>query len=132
MEPRRHPATAQRADRIWAEASVEHRIPFPRSTTPTACGTRPELFFPDGKSGYQEDLARVQRAKAICQVCPIANACLKWALVNPGLTTEGIWAATTPNERGRLRSKLIKRLGPALINESPVAGTRVRRERRVP
>ncbi|MFD6574567.1 hypothetical protein ACFWDV_29205, partial [Streptomyces diastaticus] len=39
--------------------------------------------------------------------------CLRWALTNPTeVTRVGIWAATAPYERQRLRARLAKRLGP--------------------
>ncbi|MFH8470896.1 WhiB family transcriptional regulator [Streptomyces sp. NPDC017991] len=87
--------------------AVPH-VPFPRSSTPTACHARPDLFIPDREMGSQEDLDRIHRAKSMCSTCPVIEDCLKWALVNPDLAAEGIWAATTPRERTRL-VKLIRR-----------------------
>jgi WhiB family redox-sensing transcriptional regulator len=86
----------------------EPGIPFPYSPTPTACRTTPQLFVYDvGDS----DQARAEQAKLACQACPIANACLKWALANPALTTEGVWAGTIPRQRRVLRRRLADRLG---------------------
>ncbi|MEU6417850.1 WhiB family transcriptional regulator [Streptomyces spiralis] len=54
---------------------------------------------------------RPHRAKAACRRCPIATACLQWALSHPGLTPEGSWAATTARERALLRQRLTARFG---------------------
>ncbi|MGW1534449.1 WhiB family transcriptional regulator [Streptomyces aureus] len=93
----------------------EPGIPFPCSPTPTACRTTPQLFAYDvGNS----DQARAQQARLACAGCPIATACLKWALANPALTSEGIWAGTIPRQRRALRRRLIDRLGadwPAVV-----------------
>ncbi|MET8102733.1 WhiB family transcriptional regulator [Streptomyces sp. NPDC005236] len=83
-------------------------IPFPYSPIPTACRTTPELFVYDvGDS----DQARAAQAGLACTACPIATACLKWALANPALTTEGVWAGTIPRQRRALRRRLADRLG---------------------
>lgn len=41
------------------------------------------------------------RAKEICNGCPIFEQCLEYALDHPGL--EGVYAATTTNERKIIR-----------------------------
>ncbi|MEU1458850.1 WhiB family transcriptional regulator [Streptomyces avermitilis] len=87
---------------------TDPRIPFPYSPTPTACRAAPQLFVHDVGDFDRE---RAEQAKAVCRTCPIATACLKWALANPQLTTEGIWAATTPRQRTALRHQLTQRLG---------------------
>jgi WhiB family redox-sensing transcriptional regulator len=51
-------------------------------------------------------------AKAICRGCPSVAECLAYALADPSLV--GIWGATTPGERRRMR-----RTTPA----QPVAAT---------
>ena len=59
----------------------------------------PELFFPEDYglgNRFQIDLA-----KAACETCPIRSLCLAWAL--PIKNLDGVWAATTPPERRRLR-----------------------------
>ncbi|MPY36828.1 WhiB family transcriptional regulator, partial [Streptomyces adustus] len=76
--------------------------------TPTACRATPQLFVYDIGDA---DSARADQAKLACAACPIATACLKWSLAHPALTTEGIWAGTTPRQRTALRRRLADRLG---------------------
>ena len=67
--------------------------------TDAACTTTdPELFFPSEKEGW----ATAGMAKAICDVCPVAAECLRYALDNE--ISEGIWAGTTPKEREARRA----------------------------
>jgi Transcription factor WhiB len=47
-------------------------------------------------------LPEVEAAKTICRQCPVQTACLAYALAAD--EREGIWAATTPDERRRIRS----------------------------
>ena len=54
----------------------------------------PELFFPNAA----EDPAP---ALAICRSCPVAGPCLAAAL-DAG-ECDGVWGATTPEERRRMR-----------------------------
>ncbi len=44
-----------------------------------------------------------ERAKALCAVCPVRTACLRWALQEnePG----GIWGGLTQDERTTLKNK---------------------------
>ena len=58
----------------------------------------PELFFPEDYTAR----AKVNAAKAICNQCPLISDCLDYAISNADL--DGIWGATTPRERQRLRS----------------------------
>jgi WhiB family redox-sensing transcriptional regulator len=61
-----------------------------------ACAeTDPELWFPE-----LDSLWRVRQAKNICEKCPVAEACLQYALVNG--FKEGIWGGLSPTERNRL------------------------------
>lgn len=61
-----------------------------------ACfGVDPELFFPPmggGNSWYERE------AKAVCERCPVALACLTWAL-EQNENPYGIWGGTTQRER---------------------------------
>ncbi|TDC21141.1 hypothetical protein E1265_18765, partial [Streptomyces sp. 8K308] len=50
-------------------------------------------------------------AEALCEGCPQATDCLLHVLANPQLYTDGVWAATTPNERKRILVQLRERLG---------------------
>jgi len=59
----------------------------------------PELFFPVGTSGPA--LAQIERARAVCHRCPVADQCLRWALVTG--QDAGLWGGLTPEERRALR-----------------------------
>ncbi|MEE1943284.1 WhiB family transcriptional regulator [Streptomyces sp. TRM 70361] len=89
-------------------APVEERIPFPHTDAPLPCRTNPQWFSHDKSAGAEEDITR---AKQACRACPIAKGCLKWALFHPEATRVGVWAATTPRERGELCRRLKERLG---------------------
>lgn len=76
-----------------------------------AClGADPELFFPITVTGPLHE-ASVSAARGICQGCVVVNDCLAFALAE-GID-DGIWAATTPEERRRMpasrRSLLLER-----------------------
>ncbi len=65
-----------------------------------ACaGTDDAFFFPAG-----EEDSLVEQAKAICAACPVADACLQYALSTN--QTEGVWGGMTGSERRRLRRRL--------------------------
>ena len=49
---------------------------------------------------FAESNSKIARAKAICAECPIKIMCLNWAVRN---AEEGIYGATTPCERKKLR-----------------------------
>jgi WhiB family redox-sensing transcriptional regulator len=67
-----------------------------------ACRTQdPELFYP---LSYHNDQPEVRTAKATCRACPVQQACLTYALDNPGQTIDGIWGGLTPRERSRARN----------------------------
>lgn len=89
---------------------VDDRIPFPATTAPTACRSHPAWFSHEQVNTADEE-KDVARAKAACAACPIVKGCLKWALANPDATRIGVWAATTPRQRDRLRQRLIARHG---------------------
>ncbi|SFK91978.1 WhiB family transcriptional regulator, redox-sensing transcriptional regulator [Streptosporangium canum] len=61
----------------------------------------PELFFPISYTGAAR---QIEVAKGVCGRCPIASACLRYALDNPERASDGIWGGTTPRERRALRS----------------------------
>jgi WhiB family redox-sensing transcriptional regulator len=63
--------------------------------------TDAEMFFPEF---YNLSCStQIAAARAICTACPVRAMCLEWALARPSL--EGIWAATTPMERRRIRNE---------------------------
>jgi WhiB family redox-sensing transcriptional regulator len=62
-------------------------------------GIDPELFFPVSETGLSA--GEVTAAKAICGRCLVTAQCLDWAL-RVG-EQDGVWGATTPQERRLLR-----------------------------
>jgi WhiB family redox-sensing transcriptional regulator len=111
-----HASTAK----LTAPAGPDPRFPFPHSSTPTRCQTRPRLFdfTPGDRSGDTRAATeeRLGRARRACSACPIATDCLRWALVNKPLTKTGIYATTTPGQRTALRKRMVDRLGPNWID----------------
>lgn len=61
-----------------------------------------ELFFPIGRTGFA--VAEIQRAKAVCNHCPVRQPCLKFALDTH--QEYGIWGGYEEDERRRLRRQL--------------------------
>lgn len=69
--------------------------------TDLECANETRLFFPpDYTATFHDD---IEKAKALCMVCPLARSCLEWAL--PQTSLEGIWGATTPADRRRIRRR---------------------------
>jgi WhiB family transcriptional regulator, redox-sensing transcriptional regulator len=65
----------------------------------------PELFFPEGTAGPA--LLQADRAKRVCQSCPVRTACLDFALRHgPGF---GIWGGAAGEERHRTISVRARR-----------------------
>jgi len=65
-----------------------------------ACtGVDPDVFFPAG-----EDAALAEKAKEICAVCPVREACLQYALSTN--QTEGVWGGLSSADRRRMRRRL--------------------------
>lgn len=81
---------------------------FPDMTQANCIGLDTNLFFPE--SSVQEQ-SLVQAMQRVCNNCPIKKECLEYAL---HVKVDGIWAATTPNERRLMR----RRMG---INGIPIA-----------
>lgn len=78
--------------------SLNHPVWYPTTPLPdltdAACArTDPELFFPDGPGESRQ-------AVAVCQACPVVEACRTWALRE--LPPMGVWGGTTATERARL------------------------------
>jgi WhiB family redox-sensing transcriptional regulator len=64
----------------------------------------PELFFPIGNCGPA--LIQIEEAKAVCNRCPVIDACLSFALEN-GMTA-GVWGGLTEDERRALRRRTVR------------------------
>jgi WhiB family redox-sensing transcriptional regulator len=64
-----------------------------------ACqGLDPSIFYPG--IDEDEDLEAVTAAKEVCDVCPVREPCLEYAL---GFRErEGIWGGATERERRRI------------------------------
>ena len=61
-----------------------------------ACrGLDAEVFYP-----ISEEEIDAAEAKAICDECPVRQACLEHALMNR--EREGVWGGTTERERRRI------------------------------
>lgn len=66
-----------------------------------ACSGYPNtLFFPATDAA---DEAAVDRAKSVCDVCPVTNDCLEYALETN--QRSGIWGGTSEKERKSLRRR---------------------------
>jgi WhiB family transcriptional regulator, redox-sensing transcriptional regulator len=63
-------------------------------------GENRDLFFPDDYGLRHR--AEIEEAKEICLRCPVRLHCLDWAV--PQASLDGIWGATTPPERRRIRT----------------------------
>lgn len=61
----------------------------------------PELFFPAGEKG-QLNLLQIERAKAFCRRCDMAERCLAWALAHED---HGIWGGLSADERRELKRR---------------------------
>ncbi|MGW0300984.1 WhiB family transcriptional regulator [Streptomyces anthocyanicus] len=77
-----------------------------RSTTDwraeSACSREdPELFFPIGDTGPA--LTQIEDAKAVCRVCPVSGACLRWAM--EAREIHGIWGGTSESDRRLLHHR---------------------------
>lgn len=80
--------------------------PTPIDVDAVPCRANPEAMFPTGiqKQRAAQDAA----AKAVCRTgnngkaCPVIDRCLRYALRH---AVEGIWAATTLEERQAIRGR---------------------------
>ena len=85
----------------------ESVTPMDRSWQPVALcrGNHSHLFFPPTTSERKDERERREiRAKSICQVCPVQNSCLDYAVES----TEqyGIWGGFTETERRQIPAAL--------------------------
>ncbi|MFC9888180.1 WhiB family transcriptional regulator [Streptomyces pilosus] len=74
-------------------------------------GEDPELFFP-----LVETDAAAAPARTVCRRCPVLNDCRDWA-VRHG-ETDGVWGATTPDQRRALRRAVLSASARALLEQA--------------
>lgn len=67
-----------------------------------------EMFFPD-MAAYRD--GGVDRAKAVCRRCPVEAECLQAAMAAG--EKNGIWGGRTPEERAKLRRRMLRRPEPS-------------------
>lgn len=67
--------------------------------------TDPDQFFPVGMT--LDVVRRVDAAKAVCNACPVREACLQYAVETNQDT--GIWGGTSEEERRILRKVWLAR-----------------------
>ena len=87
------PQTSDEEKRNWRDRAACRALP-------------PEMFFLD-----PADTEGIENVKQICAECPVASECLSYAVSTN--QTEGVWGATTPGERRRLRQRWLKELKEA-------------------
>lgn len=94
--------------------------PLPRSDRDFPCRVDPELFFEETSA------PRIDSAKALCRGCPFRQPCLEYALRH---RVVGIWGATTPEQRQRIRER--RRIIPAPLSFGlgPTRASAIRRMR---
>jgi WhiB family redox-sensing transcriptional regulator len=59
-----------------------------------------DLWFPEKEGDGSVGQRFIRDAKAICNTCPVALECLRWALDHD--EQHGIWGGMTPTERRRM------------------------------
>ena len=66
--------------------------------------TDPDVFFPVGTTGYA--LVQIDKAKGICDQCPVRTDCLDYALETN--QDSGIWGGTSEDERRQIRRMIAR------------------------
>lgn len=70
-----------------------------------ACGSKvDDWMWHDYGTRDQDDA--LAESKRVCGPCPVRDSCLEYALADKEL--QGIWAATTPDMRRRLRRNIAR------------------------
>ncbi len=67
--------------------------------------TDPDLFFPIGTTG--QALVQIDRAKEVCEVCPVKTDCLEYALETN--QDSGIWGGLDEEQRRNIRRQAAAR-----------------------
>ena len=82
-------------------------LPAPQGTL--ACEQNPERWFFLGKPGVRNHAqeAHLEEVKEDCRACPVMGGCLRYALSND--ERDGIWGATTPEERRAIKRGVQRR-----------------------
>lgn len=81
------------SDLMW-EPDVDWR-------SEAACsGVDSDIFFP----AAEEDREATAQAKAICEGCPVREACLQYALATN--QSAGVWGGLDAGERRRMRRRI--------------------------
>jgi WhiB family redox-sensing transcriptional regulator len=76
-------------------------------------GLSPDVWYP--VSAPAEAAAReAASAIAVCRDCPVREECLELALRNWTVGQHGVWGATVPAERERLRAGRVAQLARVL------------------
>lgn len=86
-------------------ASSASRVPW-RQRSACAGPQRVYFFPPSQVERKDERLAREDRAKTICAMCPVRTPCLEWALSTR--EPEGIWGGLDEAERKRVVARSAK------------------------
>lgn len=60
-------------------------------------------FFLDRAEESANKVYGYQRARKICERCPVRQECLEYALAMPNGASHGLWGGTSPRERRTLR-----------------------------
>lgn len=90
----------------------------PEWQSEAACKDHPtEWWYPERGANH----VVVGRAKQICRTCPIQLKCLQYALYHN--ENIGIWGATTPDERRKLRKEqgFDRLVRTRTVNKKPIA-----------
>jgi WhiB family redox-sensing transcriptional regulator len=80
------------ATRSRSRYLIEPRGPAWAAAGACATAPAPDAWHPDRETAQAADQVR-----PVCATCPVAEACLDYAMGRPWLT--GIWAGTTTHQR---------------------------------
>lgn len=71
-----------------------------------SCGNWPtEIFWPDSRVPSANQLVR---ARGICARCPVRKDCFAYAMANPAMAGDGIWAGLSAPQRTSVRRKVCR------------------------
>lgn len=95
MSTKPHHLTLRAEARRVAALQEEGRITTDELQADAACRDHDhELFFPTGDADPRTD-----KARAVCDTCPIRLLCLAYATQGRAIAPEGVWGGRTPTER---------------------------------